>query len=152
MAYTTVQISELACNIFSQWCLNNVNTINLISIERNVYHWVFWQGSEMKSIVVLVKGSTKTIENLYFQKAKYSKGLILEMPCHTQVTHVLWVDVNNGDSALVLLANLSTLLQSRTDANDFNSFKSQGNNIYIVPLDYLECENIGVRCRNLLSA
>lgn len=150
MAYTTVRISELACQIFSQWCLNNVNTVNLVPIEPNVYRWVFWQDENIKSIVVLIKGSTKTIENLYFSKAKYSKGLILEMPCHTQVTHVLWVDVNSSDSALVSLANLSILLQSNTDANDFNSFKSGNNDVYVVPLDYLEEERIGVRRRNLL--
>lgn len=152
MAYTTVQVSELACNIFSQWCLKNVNTVNLVSIEPNVYRWIFWQDSEIKSIVVLVKGSTKTIQNLYFNKDKWGKGLVLEMPSHKSVTHILWVDINNGDSALVSHVNLSILLKSNTDADDFNSFKSNGINVYIVPLDYLECENIGVRRRNLLSA
>lgn len=152
MAYTTVEVSEIACRIFRQWCLNNVDTIGLTSIQPNVYRWVFWQGENIKSIVLLIKGSTKTIENLYFQKSKYSNGLFLEMPCHTQVTHVCWIDVNKGDSALVSLVNLSILLELNTNADDFNSFKSQGQDIYVVPLDYIECENIGLRQRNLLSS
>jgi hypothetical protein len=151
MAYTTVQVSELACNIFSQWAIKSVSTLNLQQLDSNVFKWVFWKGGEIKSITLLVKGSTKTIENLYFQKAKFGKGLILEMPKHDSVTHVLWVDVNNGDSALASLVNLSVLLQSKTDADDFNSFKTPDGNVHVVPLDYLECENIGVKRRNLLA-
>lgn len=150
MAYTTVQVSVLACNIFSQWCLNNVNTVNLVSIEPNVYRWVFWQDSEIKSIVVLVKGSAKTIENLYFQKDRCGKGLMLKMPCHNKITHIIWVDINESDSALIPIGNLLSCLRKKTDANDFNRFKSNGDNIYVVPLDYLEEERIGVRRRNLL--
>jgi hypothetical protein len=152
MAYTTVQVSELACNIFSQWAVKSVDTLNLQQLDSNVFKWVFWKGGEIKSITLLVKGSTKTIENLYFSKSTYTKGLILEMPKHKDVTHVMWIDINNGDSALASSRKLSILLRENTDADDFNSFKTNEKDVYIVPLDYIECEGIGVRRRNLLAA
>lgn len=151
MAYTTVQISKLACNIFSQWAIKSADTLNLQQLEPNVFKWVFWKGGEIKSIILLVKGSTKTIENLYFQKSTYTKGLVFEMPKHKDVTHVIWIDVNSGDSALASNKNLSILLRENTDANDFNSFRTNEKDVYIVPLDYIECEGIGVKRRNLLA-
>lgn len=152
MSYTTLQVSELACQIFSQWAIKSVDTLSLTQLEPNVFKWVFWKGEAIKSITLLVKGSTKTIENLYFQKSIYTKGLVFEMPKHKDVTHVIWIDVNNGDSALAPNKNLSILLRENTDASDFNSFKANGKDVYVVPLDYVECENIGVKRRNLLAA
>lgn len=152
MPCTTVQVSKMACQIFSEWALSNPDTLNLQQLEPNVFKWVFWKNSEIKSITLLVKGSTKTIENLYFQKSTYTKGLVFEMPKHKDVTHVIWVDVNSGDSALAPNKNLSILLRENTDANDFNSFKTNEKDVCIVPLDYIECEGIGVKRRNLLAA
>jgi hypothetical protein len=151
MAYTTVQVSQLACQIFFQWAINCLDTLNLQHLDSNVFKWVFWKGGEIKSITLLVKGSSKTIENLYFQKSNYTKGLVFEMPRHKDVSHIIWIDINNGDSALASNKNLSILLRENTDADDFNSFKTNGKDVYIVPLDYIECENIGVKRRNLLA-
>lgn len=151
MSYTTVQVSQLACQIFSEWALSNPDTLYLKSLESNVFSWMFWKEDKIKVVNVLVKGTTKTIQNLYFQKAKFGNGLILEMPRHSEVTHIIWIDINSGDSALVSLVNLSILLQSNTNADDFDNFKTVDGNIHIVPLDYLECEKIGVRRRNLLE-
>lgn len=151
MSYTTIQVSKMACQIFSEWAIKSVDTLNLQQLEPNVFKWVFWKGSEIKSIILLVKGSTKTIENLYFQKSSYGKGLVFEMPKHKSVTHVIWVDINNGDSALASNKNLSILLRENTDANDFNSFKTNEKEVYMVPLDYIECKSIGVKRRNLLT-
>jgi len=152
MAYTTVEISKLACNIFSQWAFKSVDTLNLTQLEANVFRWVFWKNSEIKSVTILIKASTKGIENLYFQKYKSTRGLYLEMPRCKEVTHVLWIDVETFDSVLIPLAGLNNLLKNRTNSDDFNFFVRRGEVCYIVPLDYIECEGIGVRRRNLLAA
>jgi hypothetical protein len=149
---TTLEISKLAVSGFISWVNLSTDTLNLTQLEPNVFRWVFWKNSEIKSVTILIKASTKGLENLYFQKYKSTCGLYLEMPFHKEVTHILWVDIKTFDSVLIPLAGLNNLLKNRTNSNDFNFFVRRGEVCYIVPLDYIECEGIGVRRRNLLAA